>query len=142
MQLYSGPQLGKLAVLGVVGHVHGERVDGGALYHMMPLNARLELAHKLGGWSNAVEFVLVDDKDRVDLNRNEFRTAGYALVNLRTAYEWDSLRLDLGVENLFDRLYYSPLGGADFADYNAVGGRIGPVPGMGRSFNAGLTVKF
>jgi iron complex outermembrane receptor protein len=130
-QPYSGPQLGKLAVSGVVGYVHGERVDGGALYHIMPLNARLELAHRLGGWSNAIELVLVDDKDRVDKNRNEFRTAGYALVNLRTAYEWDSLRLDLGVENLFDRLYYSPLGGADFADYNAVGGRIGPVPGNG-----------
>ncbi|MDX2203874.1 MAG: TonB-dependent receptor [Hyphomicrobiaceae bacterium] len=93
-------------------------------------------------WSSGVELVAVDTKDRVDANRNELRTPGYALVNLRTAYEWRNVRLDLGVDNLLDKLYYAPLAGADWADYNAVGGRIGPVPGMGRSFNAGLTVRF
>ncbi|MFV0296782.1 MAG: TonB-dependent receptor [Hyphomicrobiaceae bacterium] len=140
--LFAGPSIGKFMLSGVIGYVHGERTDGGDLYHIMPLNAKLELSHKLGGWSNAVQLVAVDDKDRVDLNRNEFRTPGYALVNLKTAYEWENFRVQLGVDNLFDKLYYDPLGGADYADYKADGGRIGPVPGMGRSFNAGLTVKF
>ncbi len=30
-------------------------------------------------------------------------TPGYALVNLRTSYNWNNVRFDLGVENLFDK---------------------------------------
>jgi iron complex outermembrane receptor protein len=55
-----------------------------------------------------------------------------------------SIGVDLGIENLFDKLYDPPLGGVDWADYKAEGqmGRIGAVPGEGRSFNAGVTMKF
>jgi len=63
---------------------------------------------------------------------------------LRSSYQWENVRLDLGINNLFDKLYYAPLGGVDWADYSA-GGRVGlisPVPGQGRSFNAGVTVTF
>jgi len=141
-RIYADPAVGWFALGATVGYVHGERTDGGALYHIMPLHAKLELTHRLGGWSNVVEVVAVDDKSRVDLDRNEPMTPGYALVNLRTGYEWDNIRFDLGVDNLFDKTYYSPLGGLDFADYKALGGRIGPVPGIGRSFNAGVTVRF
>lgn len=141
-KLHASREVGEFAVWGVIGYVNGERIDGGALYHMMPLNAKVGLTHRLGGWSNGIELVAVDTKDRVDTNRNEFRTPGYALVNVRTAYEWRNVRLDLGVDNLFDKLYYAPLAGADWADYNVVGGRIGPVPAVGRSYNAGLTVRF
>ena len=86
----------------------------------------------------------VAEKSQVNDLRNEPVTPGYALVNLRTSYEWETVRFDFGVENLFDKLYYPPLGGVDWADYKAAGamGRIGAVPGEGRSFNAGVTVKF
>lgn len=142
MQLWNDHDFGAFALAGTLGYVYGERTDGGALYHMMPINARLTLMHQLGNWSNAVEFQLVGDKDRVDERRYEPTTPSYALVNMRTSYEWENVRLDLGVVNLFDKLYYDPLGGRDFADWKVEGGTIGPVPGMGRSFNAGLTVKF
>lgn len=141
-RIYSDPIVGQFALGATIGYVHGERTDGGALYHIMPLNAKLELTHRLGGWSSGIELVAVDDKERIDLNRNEPMTPGYALVNLRTGYEWSNVRIDLGIDNLFDRAYYPPLGGMDYADYKALGGRIGPVPGIGRSFNAGVTVKF
>lgn len=141
-RLWQSPDAGAFGLAGTLGYVYGERIDGGALYHIMPINARLALTHELGNWSSAVELQLVDDKNRVDVRRYEPTTTGYALVNLRTAYEWENVRLDLGVQNLFDKLYYDPLGGRDFADWKATGGAIGPVPGMGRSFNAGVTVKF
>jgi iron complex outermembrane recepter protein len=139
--LWADPAYGRFTITGVVGWVEGERIDGGSLYHMMPLNGRFALTHALGGWSSAVELQLVSDKDLVDLRRNEPATPGYALLNLRTRYEWQNLRVDLSVENLFDKLYYQPLGGAYFADFRA-NGEINPVAGMGRSFNAALTVKF
>jgi iron complex outermembrane receptor protein len=143
--LWESADAGSFDLLGVLGFVDGENLDSGDnLYHMMPINAQLTLAHQLGHWSNSIEVVAVAEKSQVNDLRNEPFTPGYALVNLRTSYEWESIRVDLGVENLFDKLYYAPLGGVDWADYKAAGqmGAIGPVPGEGRSFNAGVTMKF
>ncbi len=143
--LWEGRGTGRFDLAAVVGYVNGENLDtGDNLYHMMPFNARVSLLHRLGAWSNAVELVAVNRKSEINELRNEPVTPGYALVNLRTSYEWENIRFDLGVNNLFDQLYYPPLGGVDWADYTAEGemGRIGAVPGMGRSLNAGVTMKF
>lgn len=143
MELWHDRQMGRFDLIGVAGYVNGENLDtGDNLYHMMPFNARATLAHRLGSWSNAIEVVAVAEKSEVNELRNEPLTPGYALVNLRSSYEWENIRLDVGVENLFDQLYYPPLGGVDYADYKALGGSIGPVAGPGRSFNVGLTVRY
>lgn len=139
--LWTDADYGRFGVTGLLGWVRGERLDGGDLYHMMPLNGQIALTHTLGKWSSAVELQLVDDKDLVDERRNEPTTPAYALVNLRTQYEWENFRLNLSVENLFDKLYYLPLGGAYYAALNTTGD-IAPVPGVGRSFNAALSVRF
>jgi iron complex outermembrane receptor protein len=77
-------------------------------------------------------------------------TPGYALVNLRASHSWEKVRLDFGIENVFDRLYYHPLGGAYLGQgttmtVNAVQTvpQWGtPVPGMGRSIYTALNVQF
>ena len=143
--LWRSADAGRFDLSGLLGYVNGENLDtGDNLYHMMPINARLALSHRLGGWSNALEVVAVSRKSEVNDLRNEPVTPGYALVNLRTSYEWQNVRFDLGVENVFDKLYYPPLGGVDWADYKVAGakGTISPVPGEGRSFNAGITLSF
>ncbi|MBP2228382.1 iron complex outermembrane receptor protein [Azospirillum agricola] len=144
-RVYEDDAIGAFRLSGVVGWVHGRNLDtGDALYHMMPLNALLTAEHRLGGWSSAVELQATARKDRVQAARNEPRTPGYALVNLRTGYEWGSVRVDAGIENLFDQRYDLPLGGVDYAGYRAGGSRgtVGALPGAGRSFIAGMTVKF
>jgi iron complex outermembrane receptor protein len=110
----------------------------------MPLNTKLTLDHKLGGWSSAIDLKLVDGKSEADPLRQEPTTPGYAIVDLRTAYDWRSVRLDLGITNLFDHQYYDPLGGVALGDYwhNGGTGSFAPLAAMGRSFNAGVTVKF
>ncbi len=141
-KVYESEDIGRFSVAGVLGYVHGTRLDtGDHLYHMMPLNARLSLEHRLGGWSAAVETQLVAAKDAVQWVRREQTTPGYALFNVRAGYEFEHVRFDVGVENLFDKLYYPPLGGFDYADFN-VTGRARPVPGPGRNVYAGMTVKF
>ena len=143
MTLLRSEDYGKLALLGVVGYVRGTNLDtGDNLYHMMPLNAKLTLEHKLGNWSNAAELQLVDAKTDVEQVRDELQTPGYALVNLRSSYQWGQVRFDAGVENLFNQQYYSPLGG-DYLGDAAIGSK-GPTPvaGMGRTVYAGITVKF
>lgn len=129
---------GRFVLTGTLGYVRGENADTGvSLYHMMPLNGRFALTHTLGGWTSTAEFHAVAGKHNVDTIRNEMETGGYALVNLRTSYEWDSVRLDLGVENVFDTYFEDPLAGHYYWSASRDN-----VPGMGRSVNAGLTVKF
>lgn len=126
---------------GVLGYVHGTNLDThDKLYHLMPLNAKLALDHQLGAWSNVAEFQLVAAKEDVQQARNELRTSGYGLVNLRTSYDWKQVRLDAGIENLFDKNYDLPLGGAYIGSRPMTWGTN--VPGMGRNAYVGVTIKF
>lgn len=144
--------LGDFGMKGLLNYTNGKNLDSGdELYNIMPLNAKLTLTHKRAGWDNAVELVMVKGKSDVSDVRNEMKTPGYSLVNLRGSYSWKQTRVDFGVENLFDKLYYLPLGGA----YTGQGSTMSvstahsttpkwgtPVPGMGRSLYAGVNVKF
>jgi len=67
------------------------------------------------------------------------------LFNLYSSYEWKQARVDLGVENIFDKHYYDPLGGAYLGQGATMGDAVlhgTSVPGMGRSINVGLTLKY
>jgi iron complex outermembrane receptor protein len=138
---------GDWGLKGLVNYTDGKNRDSGEdLYNIMPLNGRLTLTHNKGGWDNAVEWVLVDRKDDVSAVRNEIETPGYGLINLRASRAWKRVRLDFGVENLFDKLYFLPTGGAytgqgTTMSINAIPWGIA-VPGMGRSLYAGVTVNF
>ncbi|MBS0293028.1 MAG: TonB-dependent receptor plug domain-containing protein [Proteobacteria bacterium] len=138
---------GRLTLHGTVGYVRAkDRGTGDGLYATMPLNARLALSHEKGGFRSMAELLMVGGKTHVSAVRNELPTAGYALVNLRTSYEWKQLRLDLGVDNLFNRFYHHPQGGAYLGQGRTMAGTAVPwgvlVPGMGRSVYLGATVKF
>jgi len=140
-------QYGRANVKGVVGYVHGKiKNTGNSMYHIMPLNAKIGVEHSLGGWSSAVDVQLVDRKTQVDSLRLEPKTAGYTLVNLRSGYQWNFIKVDAGITNLFNKYYSLPLGGVNFSEWKA-NGRIGavnnlPVAGMGRSFNVGVTLEY
>ena len=97
-----------------------------------------------------MEGEFVTAKDDVSRVRNEMQTAGYGLAHLRSGYERETWRVEIGIENLFDRFYELPLGGA----YVGQGTTMTippvpnqpqwgtPVPGWGRSFYAGASMKF
>jgi hypothetical protein len=79
----------------------------------MPLNLRLGLSHTLGGWQQTLEWQVVRAKTNVSAVRNEIRTPAYALLNWHASWQMDDrLRLELGVDNLLDRRYRQPTGGA------------------------------
>ncbi|MCX7899222.1 MAG: TonB-dependent receptor, partial [Methylocystis sp.] len=124
---------------------------GDGLWNLMPLNTRIALEHQYGGLTTAIETQIVAAKDHVSANRGEFTTPNYALLNFRSSYEWSNLRLDFGVDNITDARYSLPLGGFDLTNYARNAFFFGPgiglasvrqVPGMGRNFYGGLTVKF
>jgi iron complex outermembrane receptor protein len=139
--------LGSFTGLGKLSWVHGENTQtGDGLYNTMPLNARLTLKHRLHRWSQELEWLLVDTKRNVSHVRNELPTAGYGLLNWRGAYEWSQARVDLGIENLLNRLYHPPLGGAyvgQGASMTTAGIPWGAlVPGPGRSLNVAVSLKY
>ncbi len=138
---------GQFTLSGMLSYVQGKnRSTGDNLYNTMPLNARLALTQRLGAWTGSAELLMVSGKTRVSAVRNELSTAGYGLVNLRASYEWKQVRLDLGIDNLFDRFYHHPQGGAYVGQGMTMAATAVPwgvrVPGMGRSLNVGVTVKF
>lgn len=104
---------GEFTASGVLSYVRGEnRTTGDNLYNIMPLTVKLGVTQRLKGWTNSVEFEWVDEKDKVSQVRNEVPTGSYNLVHLRSSYQWNRVRFDIGVENLFDEFYSHPLGGA------------------------------
>lgn len=139
--LLANSAVGDLGMNGVLSYVRGKNPESDDnLYHIMPLNARIALVQRFGGWTNTLEGVFVDAKTKVSQVRNELETSGYGLLNLRSSYEWKQLRFDVGIENLFDRFYESPLGGAYLGQRPMVYGTN--VPGPGRSFHAGMNLSF
>ena len=138
---------GELTASGVLSYVKGKnRISGDNLYNTMPLNARFALTQRLGGWNSTAELQLVSAKKHVSAERNELTTAGYGLLHLRASYQWKQVRVDAGVDNVFNRFYNHPQGGAYVGQGQTMAGTAVPwgvrVPGMGRSLNLGVTVKF
>ena len=149
--LGSTAALGETSLSGVISYTRGKNDStGDNLYNIMPLNGTLALHQHKGGWRNAVEVEMVDAKKRVSKVRNETPTAGYALLHLRSSYQWGQARFDVGVENLLDRYYEHPLGGAYVGQGTTM--TIPPepnqpqwgtaVPGPGRSIYAGVNIRF
>lgn len=118
------------------------------LYHMMPVHGTLALEHQIvtewGEFNNYIGTDLVAPKTVVATTYNEPQTPGYALLNVRTTYHYQQLTLNLGVDNILDKLYFSPLGGVYIyqTQINYSPTNLPPVPGMGRSVFASFNLEF
>lgn len=125
---------GPLRIDGVVSYVRGIRRDiADNLYRMAPANARLALAWERDSWALAMEWQAVAAQEKISSTNSEMPSGGYVLANVYG--HWllrDGLRVDVGIENLFDRAYRDHLAG-----YNRIAGSDVPVgarlPGTGRS---------
>jgi iron complex outermembrane receptor protein len=138
---------GVFGLKGLLNYTHGTNQDtGDDLYNIMPLNAKMAVTQQTGGWDNSLELLMVQDKSNVSDVRNEVKTPGYGLLNARGSYTLKQVRVDFGVENLFDKFYYLPTGGTYTGQGMTMGiNSIPPgiaVPGMGRSIYVGVNLKF
>jgi iron complex outermembrane receptor protein len=138
---------GRFKAAAVLSYINaGNLSTGDKLYNIMPLNAKLALQQIWGAWINTAEVQGVAAKTQVSQVRNEMRTAGYGLLNLRSSFDWKQARIDIGIENALNRLYAQPLGGAYLgqgASMTSQGIAWGTVvPGMGRSINMALSLRF
>lgn len=140
-------EFGSFTGTGMLNYVRGtNQTTGDNLYNIMPLNAKLAVIQRLNTWVNTVELQMVGRKSHVSHVRDEVQTGGYALLNLRTHYEWSKISVDVGIDNVFNRNYGLPLGGAYVGQGITMARALVPwgipVPGPGRSLYAGVNVKF
>lgn len=96
--------------------------------------------------TNTIQGQFVAAKTNVNSVRNEIATGGYSLFSLRSSYDDKKYRVNFGVENLFNKLYALPQGGAYLGQgpgmgINSVPWGVG-VPGMGRTLYASASMKF
>ena len=126
--------VGPLRLDGVASYVRAERTDiADNLYRMAPANGRLAMSWAESRWSISIESQFVARQTRVSVTNSEAPSAGHVLANI--AGYWvirDGIRLDLGIQNLFDSYYLEHLAG-----YNRITGSDVPLgarlPGAGRS---------
>ncbi len=119
------------------------------LYHMMPLNGSITLEHGLegdwGSWQNELSLDMITSKTTVAKTYGEPVTPGYVLLNILSRYQYENIKLDLGVDNLLDKRYYHPLGGVDIVGTYSQGfpppGLL-PVAAMGRSVFVSVNVDY
>lgn len=145
-------EIGRFSAQGLFNWTYGKNlVTGYGLYNVMPVNAKVNVTHQLGGWDNQVQLIAVANKNNfLSVERNEIPTPGYFLTNLKASYAWSKVRIDAGVNNIFNTLYYQPLGGAYLGQGKtmtlkpSMGGPAWgqAVPGMGISYYTALNYKF
>jgi len=147
LQLAKNTAYGSFDATAQLSYTRGENLStGDNLYNIMPLNAKLALVNKLGQWTSTAEWQAVRAKTEVSAVRNEAKTPGYSLFNLRTRYETKQFSVDVGIDNVFNRFYTLPLGGAYTGQgatmgINSIAWGVG-VPGAARSLYTAFNYKF
>ncbi|NPA32740.1 MAG: TonB-dependent receptor [Aquificae bacterium] len=79
------------------------------LAEIPPLTAKLALRYDTGAYFGEIETLLAATQDNTDSDLNEQKTSGWGIVNLKAGANYRGFRLIAGVNNLFDKLYYSHL---------------------------------
>ena len=145
---------GRFSAQGLFNWTYGKNlVTGYGLYNVMPVNGKVNFTHQYGGWDNQLQLIAVANKNNfLSTERNEIATPGYFLTNLKASYSWSKVRVDAGINNVFNTFYYQPLGGAYMGQGRtmsmnpgaAAGGPVWgtAVPGMGISYYTAFNYKF
>lgn len=147
LQLAKTTGFGRFDATAQLSYTRGENLStGDKLYNIMPLNAKLALVNTLGQWTSTAEWQAVRAKTDVSAVRNEAKTPGYSLFNLRTRYENKRFSVDVGIDNVFNRFYTLPLGGA-YTGQGMTMSRAGipwgtGVAGPARSLYTAFNLKF
>ncbi len=138
---------GEIVTTATFSWLRGENTaTGDFLYNLMPPRVRVTSTYGWRGWSLSPEVLAVAAKHDVCRVRNEIETGAYWLLHVRAGFEWRGLRVNLAVENVFDRFYAEPLGGAYVGQgssmtTNGVAWGVA-VPGRGRSVNGAVSWRY
>lgn len=124
---------GRLSLEGTASWVRARRRDiDDNLYRVAPANIRIAALWLADGWTLGTEMTAAAAQRRVSVTNGEAPSPGYAVFGVfgRAALT-QTLALEAGIENLFDRLYRPHLSGLNRVGHSDVG--LGErLPGAGR----------
>jgi len=126
-----------------ISYVRGRNKDtGDDLYRIAPLRGIIDLAYRHESWESHLECVWADAQNHVSDLQGESPSPGYGLLNLRLAKLFaQTLRVEVGVENLLDKRYADHLGGVN----RVAGGDLATgerIPGAGRFAYGSVSWEF
>jgi len=99
-----------LFLKGTLSYVRGENDDTNQpLSEIPPLTGNAGLRYDNGEWFAEITERFAARQDRVDLALNEDETAGWAATDIKAGITWDRWSVLGGINNLFDRYYFSHL---------------------------------
>ncbi|OYY93290.1 MAG: hypothetical protein B7Y41_10890 [Hydrogenophilales bacterium 28-61-23] len=115
-------QLAAWRFAGTLSYVRGRNMDSDTdLYRLAPLRVTLQASHQHGAWNNALAVRMARGQDDVAIYgkpgtgaalNNEKTSPGYAVFDWHA--EWKAnknVKVNFGIDNLLDQLYYDHLGG-------------------------------
>ena len=112
--------LGAWRLSALLSYVRGRNLDtDSSLYRITPLSLALQAEHQAGAWNNSVRMRAAQRQDKLATYNlpgltNELPTPGYAVFDWHA--QWQAakgVKLNFGIDNLLDKLYYDHLGGVN-----------------------------
>jgi len=95
---------------GALSYVEAENDDSGnPLAEIPPLTGRVALRYDNGTWFIEAAERFADRQNRVDPDLQEVETAGWAVTDVKAGVNWEQWSLTGGINNVFDRYYFSHL---------------------------------
>jgi iron complex outermembrane recepter protein len=123
----------EFSLSGTTSYVRGRNKDSGDdLYRIAPLRGLVDLEYRKSAWEGHLEWVWAASQNHVSEMQGEQKSPGYGLLNLRGARSFGGgIRIEVGIENLFDKRYADHLGGTNRVSRGDL--EVGQkVPGAGR----------
>jgi len=129
-----------LFLKGSLSYTEGENSDKGSpLAEIPPLRGSVAIRYDNSSWFMELAENMARRQNRVDEDLNEQETAGWATTDFKTGLNYQALSLIAGIDNLFDRQYYSHLSYLRDPFANGVGYKV---PETGRNIYLTVGYKF
>ncbi len=109
------------------------------LAEIPPLRGLLSVRYDIDSWFVEIAENLATRQDRVDTGLNELPTAGWMTTDLKAGFNYNSMSIYGGVNNMLDKQYYSHLSYLRDPFVSGVGYKV---PENGRNFYLTVTYKF
>jgi iron complex outermembrane receptor protein len=99
-----------LYLIGSLSYTEGKNLDTHEpLAEIPPLSGSAALRYDNGIWFVELQEQFADHQDRVDDDLNEEKTSGWGITNLKAGTTLDKWSIITGVDNLFDKYYFTHL---------------------------------
>jgi iron complex outermembrane receptor protein len=104
---------------------------------IMPLRERITLDYHTPAYSLSVDTILSQRQKHINSDVKEIPTPGFVVVNIRGQYNYKELHLEAGIDNLFNKEYYT------YTDYYSNPFNTGvKLPQPGRTYYLNVAYRF